>query len=167
MTAIKSWNKWIERINNASPETIDKEIYEIESKEELPFVEKNLKLGYLHFANDRLGKATNIFHSVATVILKEAKNESFKSENEKGLNILYMGWRIVPDGCGGFDVFESGDCCSEGCGPICCCIGIAGAMAICGISADDITTCDTTDGQGCFDNCLGSCCGGCEDCGGC
>lgn len=157
-----SWNHWIKKIDNSSIDEIDSEIFAIETDDKTPYVEKNLKLGYLYYTKDYLGTATQIFKALAKKIDVEKSNFRFIEENKKGLNILYMGFRIVPDGCGGFDIIES-NCCGDGCGPICACLGIAAVMSICGIAVSDITTCDTTDGQGCCDNGLNSCDGCCDD----
>ncbi|MBQ4561396.1 MAG: hypothetical protein IJA55_03575 [Clostridia bacterium] len=151
-----AWDIWINRINNSSVDDIDTEILCLE-KTNMPYVEKNLKLGYLYYSKDFLGTATNIFKSLSKKISSERTNFEFIKENEQGLNILYMGFRLEPDGCGGFEIIETG-CGADCCGPVCGCIGIAAVMACCGINSDDITTCDTEDGQGCLDNGINSCC---------
>lgn len=153
-----AWNDWIQYIEHSSKTELAEEAQKIELDQALPFVEKKLKLGYLYFKQDLIGTATNVFQEVKDRITQEKHNSAFIQENEQGLKILYMGWDIIDDGCGGFEIVETG--CE--CGPICGCIGIAAVMAICGISVNDLTTCDTTDGQGCCDNALNSCCnGGC------
>ena len=157
MTEVKSWNQWATEINSSSREAINHEIATMENNTEVPFVEKNLKLGYLYFANDQLGKATNLFHNIAAVISKEIKNTMFRKENEKGLNILREEWECVPIP-GGFRIGPSGGEFSGFCNFCCCFAGVAVIMGVFGISVNDITTCDTTDGQGCLDNCLEGCC---------
>jgi len=162
-----AWNHWIKKIDSSSIDDINSEISIVEDSA-IPYVEKNLKLGYLYYSKDFLGTATKVFKTLAEKISNEKNNFEFIKENEKGLNIMYMGWHIVPDGCGGFDIFES-DCCGDSCGPICGCLGIAAVMAICGISADDVCSFDASSGTsgGCIGNGLTGCCNGCADCYGC
>ena len=154
------WNKWINKIDNSSIDEMNYELSVIESDEEMPFVEKNIKLGYIYYSKDCLGTATKMFQSVAERISELKDNFDFIPKRKKDDNIAYMGWSIVPDGCGGFEIVETG-CCGDGCGPICGCIGIATVMVICGLSVEDVTTCDTTDGQGCCDNGLNGICDCC------
>lgn len=150
---------WMNRIENYSITEINEEIFKIEKDDLLPYVEKELKLGCLYYAKDYIGTATNIFSNLTITISKQKTNFDFIKENKKGLNILQMGFKIVPDGCGGFEVFETGGYC----GPICGCIGIVAVMAICGISADQVCSFDSSTGEsgGCIGNCLGWCCNGC------
>ena len=158
---VESWEMWVNRINGSSVDSIDSEILAVENDSLTPYVEKQMKLGYLYYSKDYLGTAAKVFQSLIQRINSEHHNFQFIEENKKGLNILNMSFRIVPDGCGGFDIFES-DCCGEACCPVCGCIGIAAILAVCKISTSEITTCDTTDGQGCFDNCCNSCDGCCD-----
>lgn len=155
-------------ISNSTCDEVETEIINVSADESTPFVEKNLKLGYLYFHKDYLGTATNIFKNIVDKVSIEKTNSEFFKENEKGLNILYMGFRIIPDGCGGFDVIESG-CGVDCCGPICGCLGIVTVMAICGISADQVCSYNSYTGEsgGCIGNCGTSCCNGCADCYGC
>ena len=160
---VASWNNWVQRIDGCSVSEIDSEIFAVEADDSTPFVEKNLKLGYLYYSKDYLATATTVFKGLADKIRAEAKNFDFIRENEKGLNILHMAWYIEPDGCGGYDIFEHEGCCGgDECGCICGCIGIAAVMSVCGIEADAISDCDTTDNQGCCDNGLNSCGGFCD-----
>lgn len=154
----------MEKINKSSLEEIEQEIDFLTKQSHTPFVEKNLRLGYLYFTKDCLGAATNMFQEIVSTVSKEKGNPAFVSENREGLNILYMGWRIVEDGCGGFRIVDDG---CDSCGPFCCCCGIIAVMGICGINCSEITTCNTADGQGCLDNCMDGCCGGCAACCGC
>lgn len=167
---IESWNNWINKIDSSSIIEIESEIANIENNNSTPYVEKNLKLGYLYYSKDYLGTATKIFKTLAQKISDEKNNFDFIKENKTDLNVLYMGFKLIPDGCGGFEVVED-DCGSDCCVPFCGCMGIIVVMSVCGISASDITTCDTTDGQGCCDNSLNSCsqCFCCDICrnGGC
>lgn len=153
---------WINNVENFSISEINKEIVKIENDGSLPYVEKNLKLGYLYYTKDYIGTATNIFNNLTITILKYKTNFDFIRENEKGLNIFHMGFKIVPDGCGGFEIFETGSCC----GPICGCLGIAAIMAICGISAEQVCSFDSSTGEsgGCIGDILGWCCNGCACC---
>lgn len=158
----------MQRIDSSSINEIDSEISLIEIDNKTPYVEKSLKLGYLYYSKDFLGTASKIFKKLAETISKEKNNFEFIKENEKDLNILYMGWHIVPDGCGGFDVFET-DCCADSCGPICGCLGLVVVMSVCGISADDVCSYDVSTGTsgGCVGECGKGCCNGCAPCCGC
>lgn len=118
----------------------------------LPFVEKKMKLGYLYFKQDLIGAATNVFQELKDKIVKEKDNHDFIKENERELNIMYMGWRLIDDGCGGFDIVEGGG----NCGAFGCCFGIIVVMAICGIGAEDVFTFDYNTGEsgGCLNDIL-------------
>lgn len=154
------WNKWIKKIDNSSVDEMNYELSIIENDEKMPFVEKNFKLGYLYYSKDCLGTATKIFKSVVEKISAEKNNFDFIKENGKDINIVYEDYEIEPDGNGGWKCREV----SKG-NELGCCICCGGLLAIpcCGIQAADISTCDTTDGQGCLDNCLNGCCGCCDD----
>lgn len=129
---ITSWNQWIKKIDNSSIAEIDSEISAIEVDDTTPYVEKNLKLGYLYYSKDFLGTATKVFKNLSQKISAEKNNFKFIKENEKGLNILRMA------SGDGYCIVRELDCCDLGIGPFCGCFGIIVAMAICGISADDV-----------------------------
>ena len=158
-----TWNHWVKKIDNSSIAEIDSEISAVEVDDVTPYVEKNLKLGYLYYSKDFLGTATKIFNNLSRKISAEKNNFEFIQENEKGLNIMYMGLHIVPDGCGGFDVFES-DCCGNSCGPICGCLGIAAVMAICGISTEDVCSISGSGSTYTESGCIPDALNGCSDC---
>jgi hypothetical protein len=162
------WNKWINKIDNSSIDEMNYELSVIENDEEMPFVEKNIKLGYIYYSKDCLGTATKMFQSVAEKFSEIKNNFDFIPQKEKDENVAYMGWYISPNGCGGYECIEN-DCCSDGCGPICGCLGIIAAMSICGLSADDVCSYDASSGEsgGCVGNGITGCCNGVAPCCGC
>ena len=159
-----SWNDWIQFVEHSSKTELAEEAQKIELSQTIPYVEKKLKLGYLYFKQDLIGTATNVFQEVKDRITQEKHNSAFVQANEQGLKILYMGWDIIDDGCGGFEIVPSG-CGVDCCGPVCGCIGIAAVMAICGISAQDVCAYNYATGEesGCIPdagNALCNCCCG-------
>lgn len=154
---------WKQQIQKKDPQNLRTEINKIQENNSIALIEKELKLGFLYYCLDCLAAAQVHFRKIVNAYYDNINNKEFLLENEKGINILFR-FKIIPDGCGGWDIVESG-CGVDVCQPFCCCLGIITVMACCGISADQITTCDTTDGQGCLDNCLNGCCGWCcDDC---
>lgn len=155
---ISSWNLWINSVETKNKNEIDTEIEDAKNDDELDFVEKNLKLGYLYYKKDWLGTATSFFSKVRNKISDEKNNYEFFKENENGIRILKMGYGVQGDGCGGFEIVES-SCCGDFCGPFCACFGIVTVMACCGIDVD--STCD------CMEKGLGCCFKPIENCRGC
>ena len=160
-----AWNDWIQYIEHSSKTELAEEAQKIELDQAIPFVEKKLKLGYLFFKQDLIGTATNVFQEVKERITQEKHNSAFIRENEQGLKVLRMGWSIIDDGCGGFEIVSSG-CGGECCGPVCGCIGIAAVMAVCGIESQDICSFDASGKEtgGCLGKACVSCCNCCEYC---
>lgn len=153
------WNDWVKYVEYSSKAELAEETQKIELDQTIPFVEKKLKLGYLYFKQDLIGTATNLFHEVKERIAREKHNSDFVQENEQGLKILRMGWSIIDDGCGGFEIVETG-C---GCGPFCGCLGIVVVMAVCGIEAQDVFEFDYATGEssGCCSDALDAGCNCC------
>ena len=160
MLELSGWNSWLKKIDESSEEEIECELNYLMTDPALPFVERNLRLGYLYFTKDCLGAAVSAFRKVASVAEQRKNDPEFVRENEGGLRILQMGYRIVDDGCGGYDIVETG-CGSSCCAPMCCCFGAAAVMAVCGIDLDSITNCGGAGEPGCLDNFMDSCCGCC------
>ena len=162
---ISAWNSWLQKVDSCSPEQLELELDGLAGQSELSFVERNLRLGYLYFLQDALGAATSTFRKVVSTVSREGSDPSFVRENRDGLRILQMGWKIVEDGCGGFELHETG-CGSGASGPFCCCgcIGILVVMGICGINAGDITNCGGPGEPGCLDNFMNNCFSGCGKC---
>lgn len=160
-----AWNDWVQCIEHSSKTELAEETQKLELDQAIPFVEKKLKLGYLYFKQDLIGTATNVFQEVKDKITQEKHNSAFVQENEQGFKILYMGWDIIDDGCGGFEIVPSG-CGVDCCGPVCGCIGIAAVMAICGIEAQDVCSYDASTGEsgGCIGKAGVSCCNCCDSC---
>lgn len=154
MSQKTSWNMWVNSIRSKTYNELKKEL-QTTMNSLTPIIEKELKMGVICYSLNNLAVAQNHFKKVISEYKANSTNEQFMIENEHGINILF-GFKIVPDGCGGFDIIETG--CGDVCGPFCCCLGVVGVMACCGINMNQITTCDTTDGQGCLDNCMAKCC---------
>ena len=137
MEQVKCWNSWIKEIDSADKELINNEIAKLQENETIPFVERNLKLGYLYYQADCIAKATTIFSEVSKTIKLHINEPSFVKENKDGLGVMYMGYRVDSDGCGGFEIIETG-CGPDVCVPVCCCLGLVTVMACCGIEADQV-----------------------------
>ena len=167
---ISAWNSWLERVREQPPEQFEQEIGDLTRRDDLPFVERNLRLGYLYFVQDALGAATNTFRNIVSTVSQQREDAEFVRENRAGLNILYMGWRVVEDGCGGFELRETGCGGGGSAGPFCCCgcVCILVVMGICGVNLGDITNCGSGAGEpGCLDNFMNNCFSGCGKCCGC
>lgn len=157
------WNRWLQKIDESSEEYLESELHFLMTRPGVPFVERNLRLGYLYFAKDCLGAAASAFQKIASVVEQKKDDSEFIRENEGGIRILKMGYRIVEDGCGGYDVVETG-CGSSCCAPLCCCFGAAAVMAVCGIDLGHITNCGGAGEPGCLDDFMNNCCRCCCVC---
>lgn len=158
-----AWNSWLQTINESSEKELDRELHFLMTEPGIPFVERNLRMGYLYFTKDCLGAAASVFRKIESVLTQKKDDPEFLQENEEGLHILWMGYRLEKNMCGGYELREVG-CDPACCGPLCCCLGAAG-LAVCNIDLNSITNCGADpDNPGCLDNCMNNCCSGCCTC---
>lgn len=162
-----AWSQWTNSVNNSSLAGIDEQISLIESDKNIPYVEKNVKLGYLYFSKNYLGTATNIFNNVKKTISENKNNFEFLTNNKDDINVLYSEWEVSPDGHGGYSVREIDECA----GPVCCCFscGILCMIGVCRCEPDSICTYDSTTGKSgvCIGSSVDCCCGSVFNCIGC
>lgn len=162
MLELSAWNGWLQRINESTEEELERELDGLMTGPALPFVEQNLRLGYLYFAKDCLGAATTAFRKVASAVEREKDNPEFVRENQDGLWILQTKYRAERDICGNIKIEEVGEC--GCCAPMCCCFGAAAVMAVCGIDLENITNCGGSGEPGCLDDFMNNCCRCCCVC---